>query len=77
MTKFTLEPSIVTKWKIGHEYYGLTYYIITAQCKQHRLALRLKPLDVVLEYVNIGAWRRAIGIEITFISFKIKLGFEV
>ena len=77
MTKFTMEPSIETKWKIGHNYYGLTYYVITAQCIQHRFVFRLVPLDVVFEFVNIGKWKKAIGIEITIFFFKIKLGFEI
>ena len=75
MTKFTIEPVITTKRRIGNDFYGICLYHIESQHLQKRLAFRLKPLEITLEVASIECcWLGKFSIEFKFLKFKFVLG---
>ena len=77
MTKFTMEPTQQTKWRIGNEYYGLCYHIIMAHYKQHRFSIRLKPADITFEFIRMRTMGGKVTMELSFFSFKLSMSIQI
>ena len=72
-----MEPIVETKWKIGDKFYGIVYYIVTANAIQRYLSFRLKPAEIQFEFYHRGNLHFRFGIMLKFMSLIIDGSFSI